>query len=115
MYKRQDLRRLVMKTSGLVDIVRSALAPIAGEIVAAFVFGSVAKGVDTVSSDIDLMIVSGVTRLPTAKSLQPLSRRQIVCSEPSTRRYIRVQKSGVADVPEIRSSSAYLPNPSYGS
>jgi len=53
-----DLRRLVMKTSGLVDIVRSALAPIAGEIVAAFVFGSVAKGVDTVSSDIDLLIVS---------------------------------------------------------
>jgi predicted nucleotidyltransferase len=53
-----DLRRLVMKTSGLVDIVRSALAPIAGEIVAAFIFGSVAKGVDTVSSDIDVMIVS---------------------------------------------------------
>src|ERR1039458_9830921 len=42
-----DLRRLVMKTSGLVDIMRSALAPIAVEIVAAFVFGSVAKGVDT--------------------------------------------------------------------
>ncbi len=53
-----DLRRLVMKTYGLVDIVRSALAPIAMEIVAAFIFGSVAKGVDTVSSDVDLMIIS---------------------------------------------------------
>jgi predicted nucleotidyltransferase len=53
-----DLRRLVMKTSGLVDVVRSALAPVAGEIIAAFVFGSVAKGKDTVSSDIDLMIIS---------------------------------------------------------
>jgi predicted nucleotidyltransferase len=53
-----DLRRLVMKTSGLVDVVRSALAPIAGEIVAAFVFGSVAKGMDTVSSNVDLMIIS---------------------------------------------------------
>ena len=53
-----DLRRLVMKTSGSVDVVRSALAPIAVEIVAAFVFGSVAKGVDIVSSDVDLMIIS---------------------------------------------------------
>jgi predicted nucleotidyltransferase len=54
----EDLRRLVMKTSGLADIVRSALAPMAGQISAAFVFGSVAKAMDTVTSDIDLLIVS---------------------------------------------------------
>src|ERR1035441_6978902 len=38
----EDLRRLVMKTSGLADIVRSALAPMAGQISAAVRFGFVA-------------------------------------------------------------------------
>ena len=50
--------RLVMETSSLVDIVRSALAPSAGEVVAVFILGSAEKGVDTVSSDIDVVIVS---------------------------------------------------------
>ena len=54
----EELRTLILKTSGLVDVLRSALAPRAGEISAAFVFGSVAKRVDTASSDIDVLIVS---------------------------------------------------------
>ncbi len=53
-----ELRGLVLKTSGLVDVLRSALAPLAGQIRFAFVFGSVAKAKDTVSSDIDLLVVS---------------------------------------------------------
>jgi len=43
---------------GLVDVLRSALAPLAGQTKLAFVFGSVAKAKDTVSSDIDLLVVS---------------------------------------------------------
>jgi len=54
----EELRGLVLKTSGLVDVLRSALAPLAGQIHLAFVFGSVAKAADTVNSDIDLLIVS---------------------------------------------------------
>jgi predicted nucleotidyltransferase len=54
----EELRGLVLKTSGLVDVLRSALAPLAGQIDLAFVFGSVAKATDTASSDIDLMVVS---------------------------------------------------------
>lgn len=53
-----ELRGLVLKTSGLVDHLRSALAPVSGRIRAAFVYGSVAKGEDTATSDIDLMIIS---------------------------------------------------------
>lgn len=53
----QELRGLVLKTSGLVDVLREALAPIAEKIKAAFVFGSVSKGEDTSKSDIDLMMV----------------------------------------------------------
>jgi predicted nucleotidyltransferase len=53
-----ELRGLVLKTSGLVDVIRAALAPVAAQIDSAFVFGSVAKAKDTAKSDIDLMIVS---------------------------------------------------------
>ncbi len=53
-----ELRGLVLKTSGLVDVIRVALAPLATQISAAFVYGSVAKGQDTAQSDIDLMVVS---------------------------------------------------------
>jgi len=54
----EELRGLILKTSGLADVLREALAPLAGQITAAFVYGSVAKGEDTAESDIDLMVVS---------------------------------------------------------
>jgi hypothetical protein len=53
-----ELRGLVLKTSGLVDVLRSALAPMAAEIEAAFIYGSVAKQNDTAASYIDVMIIS---------------------------------------------------------
>ncbi len=54
----QELRGLVLKTSGMVDVLRVALAPLAAQIHAAFVYGSVAKRQDTAKSDIDLMVLS---------------------------------------------------------
>ena len=53
-----ELRGLVLKTMGLADVLRAALAPLAPEIELAFVYGSVAKQQDTADSDIDVMIVS---------------------------------------------------------
>jgi predicted nucleotidyltransferase len=54
----EELRGLVLKTSGLAAVLQAALKPLAGRIAAAFVFGSVAKGSDTARSDIDLMVLS---------------------------------------------------------
>ena len=54
----QELRGLVLKTVGLAEVVRAALEPLQERIVAAFVFGSVAKGADSAGSDIDLMVIS---------------------------------------------------------
>lgn len=53
-----ELCGLVRKTVGLAEPLRAALAPLATQIKAAFVYGSVAKKEDTASSDIDLMLVS---------------------------------------------------------
>lgn len=54
----EELRGLVLKTSGLVDVLRAALQPLAARIEAAFVYGSVARQQDSAGSDIDLMVVS---------------------------------------------------------
>lgn len=53
-----ELCGIARKTVGLAEPLREALAPLASQIHAAFVFGSVAKKTDTATSDIDLMIFS---------------------------------------------------------
>ena len=53
-----ELAGLVRKTVGLVEPLRAALAPLAGKISAAFVYGSIAKGTDHAGSDIDLMVIA---------------------------------------------------------
>ena len=53
-----EIHSLVVKTVGLVEPLRTALAPLASKIRAAFVYGSVAKGADRSQSDIDLMVIS---------------------------------------------------------
>lgn len=54
----EELRGLVLKTMGLSDVLRAALAPMAAQIDLAFVYGSVARQQDTAQSDIDVLIVS---------------------------------------------------------
>ena len=54
----EELRGIVIKTFGVADRLREALDPLSGQIYAAFIYGSVAKGTDTAQSDIDLMIVA---------------------------------------------------------
>jgi predicted nucleotidyltransferase len=53
-----ELCGIARKTVGLAEPLRQALAPLAGQIEAAFVFGSVAKRQDTAGSDIDLLLLS---------------------------------------------------------
>lgn len=52
-----ELRSLMLKTAGLAEPLAASLAPHAGKIKAAFVYGSVAKGAATAKSDVDLMVV----------------------------------------------------------
>jgi predicted nucleotidyltransferase len=53
-----ELRGLVLKTMGLADVLRAALASLAPQIEQAFVFGSMARQEDTAASDVDLLVVS---------------------------------------------------------
>jgi len=52
-----ELKSLIIKTAGIGDTLRNALAPIAGHIKIAFIYGSVARGEEGPRSDIDLLVV----------------------------------------------------------
>ena len=53
-----ELCSLVINTVGLADPIRWALLPLAEKIDLALLYGSVPKGTDTASSDVDLLVVS---------------------------------------------------------
>ena len=53
-----ELCSLVRKTLGFAHPIREALEPIRDKIDLAFIYGSAAKGIDTATSDIDLLAVS---------------------------------------------------------
>lgn len=53
----EELASILRKTSGLADVLAQVLAPIAGQIELALVFGSVASGKAQLHSDIDLLVV----------------------------------------------------------
>jgi predicted nucleotidyltransferase len=71
-----ELVAIVRKTFGLAEPLRAALAPLAGRIQAAFLYGSVAKGSDTVRSDIDLMLIADdVDYAEVMLALHPVAER----------------------------------------
>jgi len=55
-----ELSGLLRKTSGLVDVLRAALQPLAERIDAAFVYGSMAAGTEHDRSDVDVMLVGQI-------------------------------------------------------
>ena len=55
-----ELQALVLKTAGLVGVLKEALRPLRKGIEAAFVYGSIARGEELSTSDVDLMVVGEV-------------------------------------------------------
>jgi predicted nucleotidyltransferase len=70
-----ELRALLLKTTGVVDVVRQALEPLAEQIVAAFVFGSAARGELRNGSDIDLLVVGATPFATIVETLAPAQER----------------------------------------
>lgn len=72
-----ELHGLALKTMGLADPLRRSLEPRGSEIIAAFVYGSVAKGSDRAGSDIDLWVISDTLTYPEAFELLESAERQL--------------------------------------
>jgi len=70
-----ELHGLVVKTVGVADVLRSALAPRAGRIKIAFIFGSMVSGDERRVSDIDLMIVGRISFEDVVSLLGPAEQK----------------------------------------
>jgi predicted nucleotidyltransferase len=66
-----ELKYLIVKTSGMTDILRAALAPLEARIKVAFIYGSVARNEARQSSDVDVTVVGEVSFAETVVALEP--------------------------------------------
>jgi len=67
-----DLRALMVKTAGIGDQLKKVLQERSDAIRSAFIFGSFARGSETSTSDIDLMVISDITSRELSGYLSPL-------------------------------------------
>jgi DNA-binding transcriptional ArsR family regulator len=65
-----ELRGLMLKTVGFVDVLRNATAPIADKLQVVFVHGSIASGREQSQSDVDLMVIGKVAPVDLAVALR---------------------------------------------
>jgi predicted nucleotidyltransferase len=70
-----ELHMLLLKTAGIVEVIREALAPLADRIRAAFVFGSGARGELRSDSDVDVLVVGDVSFPAVADALASAQTR----------------------------------------
>jgi len=70
-----ELAEIFRKTSGLADLIRDALAPVADRISTAFVFGSIAREAAAANSDVDVCVLGEVTLVQVVGALAPLHER----------------------------------------
>lgn len=72
-----ELRALAVKTFGVADVLRLALAPLQERIRAAFVYGPVAAGADGPGDAIDLMVLSDHVRYADLLAALALAERSL--------------------------------------
>jgi len=70
-----ELRALVEKTSGIEQLLRRALAPAARRIRLALIYGSIARGTNRATSDLDLLVVGSLGFEELLRLLGPAEKR----------------------------------------
>lgn len=66
-----ELSALFRKTHGVAGMLREALAPVAAQTRVALLFGSMARGTQTPTSDVDVLVVGDVTFVDLVQCLHP--------------------------------------------
>jgi predicted nucleotidyltransferase len=103
-----EIRNLVLKTSGLSDVMKSALTD--KRIRVAFVFGSIARGEERAGSDVDLMVIGQLGLRDLSRLLSGIEEkigREVnphVLREEEFRKRIRAKEhfaSSVMEAPKI--------------
>ncbi len=103
-----EIRNLVLKTSGLADVLKSALMD--KRIRVAFVFGSIGRGDEKAGSDVDLMVIGQLGLRDLSRLLSGIEEkigREVnphVLREEEFRKRIRAKEhfvSSIMDIPKI--------------
>jgi len=71
----RELRSILEKTAGLIPTLRAAIQPLENKIVCAFVYGSIARGEERATSDVDVMVVGNVGLADLAPLLRSAEKR----------------------------------------
>lgn len=71
----QELAGIFRKTTGLADVLRELLLPLQSKIAFALVFGSVAHGKATSTSDIDLLVIGSMPFAAVVEACQAGARK----------------------------------------
>lgn len=66
-----ELKSIIIKTSGVGDILKIALATMDQEIDCAFIYGSIARGNEKAASDVDVFIIGRVAFTDVVAALSP--------------------------------------------
>lgn len=108
----EHLKLLMLKTVGLGDSLRAQLFSLRDKVKLAFLYGSVARGEETETSDIDLLLIGDLTGRETAAALSPakkLANREInpaVYSPDEFRRKYRQENPFIREI--LRSPKIFL-------
>jgi predicted nucleotidyltransferase len=70
-----EVRALMVKTAGIGDELKKILQERSDAIRSAFIFGSFARGSETTTSDIDLMVIGDITSRELSRLLAPLKEQ----------------------------------------
>lgn len=70
-----ELRGLLTKTVGLIDVLQETLQPFEDKIDFAFIYGSLARSEETSASDVDLMLIGSLRLAELAPELRELEKR----------------------------------------
>jgi DNA-binding transcriptional ArsR family regulator len=92
----KDLQRLLLKTSGLKEILERGLSKCLKKVPVAFIYGSMARGEELSSSDVDLFIIGDIQLMelaPVLKRLEGKLGREINPSIYSESEYIKKLES----------------------
>jgi predicted nucleotidyltransferase len=100
----QEIRNLVLKTSGLADVLKSVLNE--RKIHVAFVFGSITRGDETATSDVDLMVIGQLGLRDLSRLLSSIEKKigrkvnPYVLREEEFRKRIRAKEHFVSSIME---------------
>ena len=107
-----ELRMLILKTVGLVEVIQQELRPLQKRIPWCFVYGSLARAEEHAASDVDLMIIGSVGLAELSRPLrrmeQSLGRagNPVVYTSQELANRVRLKHHLVADV--LRSKKLFV-------